>query len=570
MLGVDERGVAARALGLRDHVEGERGLPGGLRPVDLRDAPARDPADAERHVDGEGAGRDDRRLLERARRDRASSRRPCRTGARSGTAPARALAGGPCRPSTRPSIPPWTPPSRPSVRPRATSGSPGLAACLAPCRRHSRGVASDMSTEDEYTTPWGWPLQRPPGVGQRGLRQDAVSRSPADPSSDRIRWSASTRTSPNPGPAPSMLASPPAPRGSRARASVTWGWKGRLSPGMPRATSAASSAAWSVPSASPPAATPAHTTRGARPDGKPPSPPRLTVNGGGGRRRGHAPRAGRARASSGSTSPGTGASDGDCPPAPTRAPRACPRSSADGPPAALARRPAAAPRRSCGPPARSPSPLRHGAARHGVPSGAEQRRCHCPPTPRGRGTRSLPSRQVDPPAVSPPGGTVRNRVTRERRQADSLRDASPRSSGRLETAAAEEIQGPHRGERLVALPVAVEAVALDDGLAGVREGHEDRPDRLRRRAAVGAGDAGDGDPEVGAARARVPRAPSPRRRPPRPPRAPAARPPARPGASASPRSSRRRIPARSRPSCRQPASAGDRRARPCRTRRGRR
>ena len=42
VLGVDEGGDAAQVLGLGDDVQGQRGLAGGLRPVDLDDAAARD------------------------------------------------------------------------------------------------------------------------------------------------------------------------------------------------------------------------------------------------------------------------------------------------------------------------------------------------------------------------------------------------------------------------------------------------------------------------------------------------------------------------------------------------
>ena len=64
VLGVDERGDAAQALGLGDDVERQRGLARGLRAVDLGDPSSRQTADAERHVERDGAGRDDRDLLE--------------------------------------------------------------------------------------------------------------------------------------------------------------------------------------------------------------------------------------------------------------------------------------------------------------------------------------------------------------------------------------------------------------------------------------------------------------------------------------------------------------------------
>ena len=58
VLGVDVRAHAAVALGLGDHVHGERGLAGRLRAVDLDDPAAGQPADAEGEVEGEGAGGD--------------------------------------------------------------------------------------------------------------------------------------------------------------------------------------------------------------------------------------------------------------------------------------------------------------------------------------------------------------------------------------------------------------------------------------------------------------------------------------------------------------------------------
>ena len=58
MLGVDEGRDAADLLRLRDDVQGERRLAGGLRPEDLDDAAAGQPADAERPVEADGAGRD--------------------------------------------------------------------------------------------------------------------------------------------------------------------------------------------------------------------------------------------------------------------------------------------------------------------------------------------------------------------------------------------------------------------------------------------------------------------------------------------------------------------------------
>ena len=58
VLGVDEGADAAVLLGLGDDVQGERGLAGGFRPVDLDDAAARQAADAERDVEAERAGGD--------------------------------------------------------------------------------------------------------------------------------------------------------------------------------------------------------------------------------------------------------------------------------------------------------------------------------------------------------------------------------------------------------------------------------------------------------------------------------------------------------------------------------
>ena len=58
VLGVDERAGAAGLLRLGDAVQGERGLAGGFRPVDLDDPAARQAADAEREVEAERAGRD--------------------------------------------------------------------------------------------------------------------------------------------------------------------------------------------------------------------------------------------------------------------------------------------------------------------------------------------------------------------------------------------------------------------------------------------------------------------------------------------------------------------------------
>ena len=57
VLGVDEGRGAALLLHLRDHRQRERGLARGFRTVDLDDAAARQPADAERDVQAERAGR---------------------------------------------------------------------------------------------------------------------------------------------------------------------------------------------------------------------------------------------------------------------------------------------------------------------------------------------------------------------------------------------------------------------------------------------------------------------------------------------------------------------------------
>ena len=58
VLGIDEGADAALLLGLRHHLQGKRGLAGGLRPVDLDHAPARQAADAQRDVEPERARRD--------------------------------------------------------------------------------------------------------------------------------------------------------------------------------------------------------------------------------------------------------------------------------------------------------------------------------------------------------------------------------------------------------------------------------------------------------------------------------------------------------------------------------
>ena len=63
VLGVDEGAGAAALLRLGDGVQRQRGLAGAFRAVDLDDAPARQPADAERQVEPERAGRDHLDLL---------------------------------------------------------------------------------------------------------------------------------------------------------------------------------------------------------------------------------------------------------------------------------------------------------------------------------------------------------------------------------------------------------------------------------------------------------------------------------------------------------------------------
>ncbi len=59
MLGIDEGGDAARALHVRDRVEGQRRLTGRLRTVDLDDAATGQATDAEGDVEGDGTGRND-------------------------------------------------------------------------------------------------------------------------------------------------------------------------------------------------------------------------------------------------------------------------------------------------------------------------------------------------------------------------------------------------------------------------------------------------------------------------------------------------------------------------------
>ncbi|EQD56030.1 hypothetical protein B1A_11703, partial [mine drainage metagenome] len=48
--------LPAGALHLSDHLQSQRRLARGLRPEDLHDPPARQPADPERHIKSERAG----------------------------------------------------------------------------------------------------------------------------------------------------------------------------------------------------------------------------------------------------------------------------------------------------------------------------------------------------------------------------------------------------------------------------------------------------------------------------------------------------------------------------------
>lgn len=58
VLGVHKGHLAAQLLGLGQNVQGQGGLTGGLRPVDLDDAPPGHAADAQGQVQGQGAGGD--------------------------------------------------------------------------------------------------------------------------------------------------------------------------------------------------------------------------------------------------------------------------------------------------------------------------------------------------------------------------------------------------------------------------------------------------------------------------------------------------------------------------------
>ena len=60
MLHVDERRHAALLLRFGDHLQGDGGFARGFRTVDFADAPARKSANAQRRIDRDRAGRDDR------------------------------------------------------------------------------------------------------------------------------------------------------------------------------------------------------------------------------------------------------------------------------------------------------------------------------------------------------------------------------------------------------------------------------------------------------------------------------------------------------------------------------
>src|SRR5262249_37570911 len=63
MLCVDKGGRSARRLGLGDDLERDSGFAGRFRTEDLHDAPARESADAQGRIDGNGSGRADRDSL---------------------------------------------------------------------------------------------------------------------------------------------------------------------------------------------------------------------------------------------------------------------------------------------------------------------------------------------------------------------------------------------------------------------------------------------------------------------------------------------------------------------------
>ena len=66
VLRVDVGSDAAGLLHLRDDLQAQRGLARRLGPVDLDDAAARQAADAQRDVEAERAGRDDRQVVLRS------------------------------------------------------------------------------------------------------------------------------------------------------------------------------------------------------------------------------------------------------------------------------------------------------------------------------------------------------------------------------------------------------------------------------------------------------------------------------------------------------------------------
>jgi hypothetical protein len=80
VLGIDEGTDAALLLGFGDGVQSERGLAGGLRPVDFDDAALGQAADAERDVETQRTGRNrldlDRLLVLAQAHDRALAERP--------------------------------------------------------------------------------------------------------------------------------------------------------------------------------------------------------------------------------------------------------------------------------------------------------------------------------------------------------------------------------------------------------------------------------------------------------------------------------------------------------------
>src|SRR5262249_11578685 len=127
-----------------------------------------------------------------------------------------------------------------------------------------------------------------------------------------------------------------------------------------------------------------------------------------------------------------------------------------------------------------------------------------------------------------PAGPHANRVAPPPRRpgarhaADTPR-TGPASSRALQAVAPQEIQPHQRGQRLVALAIRVEAMALDLRRPRVGEPDEHGADGLGRAPAIGSGDPGDREPEV---RAGVgPPPPGPRPRAPRRGRAPPGPPP---------------------------------------------